>query len=350
MDYLNCGLNQLIKLNSINRQNPNALPYAHDLFSRIYEDYLSGNTSSLKAYEAEVLETKNEELILNYQLKLAARFSTQNEFDIPKAEEVFERACDPYFKAELAFGIARIIEKRGLWLLAADWYQKSEKLYLDLNLEEKTARCELNKYCCLYNERKDPALVSYFLKLYSESIRRKNFELACHSLNNISRTYFGMRAFLTAYKYNCKALALSDWTSPMFRDSAKLHQAEILFQIGKLDEGKQLIEECLASVFEEIRNAALYITQKESKINQDTLPEPYKIKLNSSFKLSAGEAKFFDYLMIQARTLEECILFLYGSKINYASAQNRLGNLLFRVRKKTNAKILIKDGSIFIQK
>jgi tetratricopeptide (TPR) repeat protein len=348
MHYLDCDFNQLINLNKKIKLQSSMYSKEHTLFAQIYEHFLAGNTETLVELGTAVLATHHTELIANYELKVASRLHQQDSIDFSNYVSKFTQCQDSYFKAELAFGLARICEKKTNWTEAYTWYETAEKLYSQLNCKNKELKCEINKYCTLYNEKKDPSLVHYYFKCYRESVQIKNFELMCISLNNISRTYYGMRAYLTAFKYNSKAMSLINFTAPYFRESAKLHHAEILFHIGKPTESAQLIEEVSLSSFSEMREAARFVSENKTKTDTKNLPEPYQIKLSHVFKLSQGEAKVFDFLMTGPKDLSEIIDYLYGQKISYTSAQNRLGNLLFRVRKKTNKKIVIKEQKVFL--
>jgi len=350
--YLDLSLNELIEYNKKNKylldsekQDP-----AHFVFAQIYEDFLLGNTEKLKQYQENVSQINSSGLKNNYDLKLLIREGRFQQAPMNELISAYQSEKDFYFKAEMAFSIARIFENKEDWPQSSDWYEKSEIEFASLGCHFKSQKCRLNNLCSLYNVNQDYKLVYKYEILLQQTLDLKNYDVAAMVANNISRLYLARNANQTALKFNTQALEYAPMTTLLNQHFIKLHQVKILFAVGDMAQSAQLVEELSLSPFPQVVNSLNLLRQHQQQINSKiALPESDHVSLPKEFKLSKSEGQIYD-LLIQKKVvgLDEVITTLFGDKIDRESAMNRLGNLLFRVRKKTNMRIEIKDQEVVL--
>ncbi len=351
--YLDLNLNELVDLNKKIRHGlvTNSVSPEHQLFCQIYEDFLLGNTEKLSAYAESVSASRCSGLKNNYQLKLAIRKSEYTTVDLAFYKNCIQSESDPYFKAEMEFALARIYENLENWSAAAKEYESSSVQFQNLNCHFKAQKCSLNSLCSLYNIHQDYQLVYKYEILLQQTIEIQNWDTAAMVANNISRIYLARNANQTALKFNEQALQYSPHTTLLSQHLIKLHQIKINIAMGNLGSVNQMVEELNLSPFPQVVNSLKLLMQYQTTVIPAELPESDRVSLSKDYKLSKSEGQIYDLLLAKQKvSLNEAIDLLFGQKIDHDSAMNRLGNLLFRVRKKTNLRIEIKDQEIVLIK
>ncbi len=191
--------------------------------------------------------------------------------------------------------------------------------------------------------------------IYKKARKLKDRVCAASALNNLAREYQIMGSFKTALKYSTKALSLmGENKNTLNYFLTLLNHTHILFDLNSRSDALVAADEILASSHIEIKSALMVLAEKyQFNLNQKTLDHPvllptWQERLKSSPKLDMYltdlESKVIDLLSKQKATKHDLIELLYGQNIDYESAENRLKNLLNRLRKKIPDKILFSEG------
>lgn len=328
-------------------------------YCRVLISYFRGDTKELK-YEINRIKEKNinkkyDCILLLSELRLAIRTMERAYLSKILESDVLNREMETQYKAELYFlmsSAANIINNQKL---ACEYSRHAASLYKIIGAKRKVVRSLLNAFSleCSFKPKKNYLTDLYFI--YSESKKVGDIISIGGTLGNISREYQKMGLFDAALKYANRAIALYTKHSPGGLDYhiQLIHRAHLHLEMGAFREARIDCEMGLACSFPAAHAAINLIltkfpdfTIKPNSASVDDAPFNWKIKSLDPVakKTSKHESILFELLMKRPYSKIELCTILYGNKIDQLVAENRLQNLLSRI-KKWNPKLIICHNS-----
>ena len=330
-------------------------PTDQSLYISVLVNYLQSSISNLKTSVDQLLENESPlALIASIRLKIRTKelvLADLNDYN----EAIKNESCDMFL------GEAYFVAGYGAWTIgcfdeAIAYYDKSKKHLKACGAHKKALKVAQNllatKTCI------DPELkcIPEYHSIYVEAKKLKDFATCGLVLMNISREYQKLGALTLALRTANQAIVFfKKEVGTLHYYLALAHRAHIHLQM-KSHLALADIEECLTSDFQEVRQAISVLekieTQAENLAVAPTVLNPtWRDRLSSYRKETAVDAKFheaeekvFAILARGAKDKFELIQELYGDKIDFNSAENRLKNLLFRIRKKSPDLIKLLHG------
>jgi predicted outer membrane protein len=197
-----------------------------------------------------------------------------------------------------------------------------------------------------------------FYLVFKQARAAKAFDSAGICLHNIAKEYQTLGALKSALLYSNRALAyLEDYFGSLNYYLALIQRAHIFVSLDRLQEARNDYDLAKAATFPEIQEASkiVYglIEQKSpEKLKIQALPPSWKdrARLVSGSKIRIGglEDQLLRYLSKGPQSKQEIIEKLYGIKIDPLSAENRLKNLLNRVRRKQKNLVGFDEGRYYL--
>lgn len=193
-------------------------------------------------------------------------------------------------------------------------------------------------------------------QIFLEARKLRDYATCGLAMLNISREYQKMGALNLALKTIDVAIThFKKEHGTLHYYLARAHRAHLLVQLGDYPSAVLDIEECLTSNFPEVQGAIKVLESIETQSQAAELPQI----LNPTWKSRASRLSTEKNPEIRMHDLEEKLLAilrngpkakvdlveaLYGTKIDYESAENRFKNLLVRIRKKAPNLIALMGG------
>jgi tetratricopeptide (TPR) repeat protein len=183
------------------------------------------------------------------------------------------------------------------------------------------------------------------------------------TLMNLSREYQKLGALSVAMKHSQRSVAvLSKNAGNLAYYLALVHRAHLYCELGAYADAKVDLDAALCSKFPEIHSAAkaleslhpsVRLEGRANKASSGARTATWTERLSggdesASVKLSKLEQRILELLSQKARSKSELIEALYGSRLSLEVTQNRLHNLMNRLRKKFPALISFGDGNYFL--
>lgn len=239
---------------------------------------------------------------------------------------------------------------------AIEHYQESSSELEKIAALKKSVKAGFNAIAAqsrLSNNRNRKFLIEY------NQFLRKAKKVGCFSVvgmayNNTSNEYQKLGALHSALKYSVLALGYLrkyDFGSLDYYTALAQH-SHVLIELGRQNEVRLCLEEIRICDFKEIKTIyqlLVYFNDGIQPMQQNQfneLPQFWQEKLNYKnnqnicdsstevMALSEHENRVLEFLKDRGRDKYELISFMYGDLIGQESAENRLKNLLNRIRKK----------------
>jgi tetratricopeptide (TPR) repeat protein len=321
-------------------------------YTEVLAAYLSGDTSTLIRLSDESKNHNHALISVLVKTRLAVRESKVTENLVNQLNEVSKQFPDWRGESLMVAGFAS--ETIGNFKEAKDLYYEAFK-----TLEEQGARIKglkaLHNYISAYS-KVDPerAYFAEFHMIYRKGKAQRNYEVAGTALTNIAREFQKMKTYRSALKYACKAILFLQTTDGTYHHHmALLNRCHILCDLGRFQDAMEDFDTISKSSYAEVRAG---LKALEEIITNAKLDPQYKIQAhptwlerlaqgkNTDEPLSDLEDRVLALLAVKPRDKYSLIQDLYGEKIDLEAAENRLKNLLNRLRKKKPGAILFKDG------
>lgn len=237
----------------------------------------------------------------------------------------------------------RLHKKAALWLTK-------------IGAHGKSLRARSNMIANLSNVEPERRLIPEYLYLNREAARLGQWNVVATTFLNVSREYQAMGAFGVALRYCGQAIeaCASDLEGQIYF-LAILHRAHLYFQTGRPLDARADLELASTSDFPVV-NAAHAELRKilgEAAGAEETrlAPLTWKNRAEKDGKiqrLSAVEEKLIAYLAEKPRSKFEIADHLWGADTHPLTAENRLKNLIHRVRKKAPGLIVFEQETYFL--
>lgn len=224
-------------------------------------------------------------------------------------------------------------------------FDKAEKIFNINSFQEKELKSAHNSVTAMSHQNPSPEFIHYYRRLLSKSEKVKNISIQRMCLHNISVHFLKLGAEKIALKYAYLSLKLFD-SLEYNHDHylALLNVSKIHISQKNTSWDRVELEQCLLSEFSDIKKIAQILNDDFLKIEKFNPPLSYISNRIESFNLTQKENQVFTLLLEKNILQSDLIKELFGDKIDIYSGINRANNLISRVRKKTNYKIIIENG------
>lgn len=340
-------------------RNENGL--AH-VYAGVLFDYLESNIDDLKQgiRQLEQISLGNSQagfLGLLSELRLAIRM---RQVMLPLVQKVEGLGVsDTVLVGEKHFVLALAYDRLLDHLSSKKHWQISFQAFDGAGLKKKAAKALFNfvaEESRIYPEKR---LISEYHLVVEHARRAEEPTIEAIALLNVSREYQKLGAYLVALKHCDEALKLlrSD-IGTLHHDLAVVHRAHLLVDLLRVPEARLEHQRAALSTHAEIRAAAEIVRTQIEKIsppyglNSGLLTPTWKERLD---EIKTGEAHtrsalgplendLLRLISESPKSKHELIEALYPEKSSFSALEERLKNLLSRLRKKFPALILFQDG------
>lgn len=260
------------------------------------------------------------------------------------------------FQAEYLFLQAKLYERKNLFKISSDFYKRASQAYESLS-PKKELKSLLNQIAMLSRLNINNHYILEYQSVAEKAQKISDGITYGLCLNNISREYQRMGAYRTALETINKAIEY------LIKDFGSLHYYEALtnkihysLRLGLINQAKTDFEILKQANFEKIQNdiLALEMTFQDEKYNANPLKtsmswidrlqnKEYQSQLSV---LTPSEEKLIEYISTRSLKKSELIDFFSNDESDYTSKDNRLKNLISRIRKKRPG-LINYDGTFY---
>jgi tetratricopeptide (TPR) repeat protein len=266
----------------------------------------------------------------------------------------------PHWQGEKCILIAYLYTTRGDHGAAMAWFKKSIAGLRRIGAVKKVLRAEMSLLVAISNLEPERKFLSEYYSIYRSAVSIGEVTSAATCLLNLSREYQKMKAYQVALKFCNQGLKLAEEiVGSQIYFLLLAHRCHLFWQLGREREAEVDLEMIQTSDHPEVRGACQILLeivgksgeQADSKVtllpnwkerrdehygNEGRLPARIKGRRSrdETKPLGAQEEKLIQFLSEQPRDKFEIGLHLFGERIDPLVAENRLKQLIFRVRKK----------------
>ncbi|OFZ53409.1 MAG: hypothetical protein A2428_10075 [Bdellovibrionales bacterium RIFOXYC1_FULL_54_43] len=186
-------------------------------------------------------------------------------------------------------------------------------------------------------------MLGQFLFLYKQARRQNMKDLAAVSLLAISEEHEAAGSYFLALKYSSQACAiLKSCPESVHRHGAWLSKIRLLNRLMRLEEARAVLSDWQAQLDESGEEPPKeFLVLRGDLECQPQLSDPIRSPGNYSDSLSD---RLLNLLREQSRSSYDLIVALWGESIPAELGENRLKNLLGRVRKRYPGLIIRQNG------
>lgn len=261
-------------------------------------------------------------------------------------------------RGEIYFVIAVAYEELEEHAKMKKYYLLANQIFEGCGIHKKAIKARLNFVAAesrIYPEKK---LIDEYYLIYKKARKLKAYSTAAVAMTNISREYQLLGAYVIALK--CINLAIKQFdvggeTGSRAFFLALVHRCHLFLQLRRLDEARVDYDLAAASGFREIRASLKLLSGfcVESADFDKVHPltptwaerrEVHGARVPDPPAFSPLEEKLISLLSQRASTKYEMIEHLWGGRLNLVSGENRLGNLLYRIKRKRPHLVTLVDG------
>ena len=246
---------------------------------------------------------------------------------------------------EIQILLAASHEVLGDFVSAREHHRKAAAALLKIGAKGKSLRARSNMVANLSNIEPDRKLIPEYLSIYKAAKKLRQHNIMATCLLNLSREYQKVGALKVALRYGTRAIAAckNDLGGQIYY-LAILHRAHLLFDLGRTMEAKTELELARAADFPVVRSAygALaeimggtasarpeFILRTWAERLRDFQKDQSRVT-----KLSPVEESLIAFLASGPKEKFAITDHLFGKDLHPLKAENRLKNLVHRVRKK----------------
>lgn len=284
--------------------------------------------------------------LIELRRKILARDATVDEID------AHERAFDPAspWHGELLILLAAVCE-------TIEDFHRARRLHVEaaaalgkIGAWGKALRAEANAIVDLTNIEPERRYFPEYLVLLKRARKLKQFNIAATTLLNLSREYQRIGALQNALRFCNRAIAAAG-SNPggITAMLAVAHRAHLLHELGRPREADVDFELASTSTFPAVQAACAVLAGLMRRSPADAprgAPTTWKERATESpalLPLSAIEEKVIRFVSEKPRGKFEITDHLFGDDVHPLTAENRLKNLIHRIRKKRPGLIVLKD-------
>jgi len=349
-------------------------------YALVLRDYFFSRTDSLTQNLAKFHQLFREDSLspaLKFFLKISDLRLKNRLRSIDLAEvEFFQNSLvdipaeSPLIMAEACFVIGQSFEILSKFDSAREAFQKASREYESGELLAKSCRAKLNALANLSCLHTDAALVPEYMALAEFALLHGEKSVAGVCYHNISREYQREDLFDAALKYSEMALSVFRTSKSTLHGAMVMaHHAHLLVSLSRFTEASQILEELKILNFPEViatlKILELSLLEAKKKLHSsselkmldmaNSLPTWKERFLELIDKLSGRqtenlEDQLIDLLQKESLDKFDLVERLYGSQNSFFMFENRLKNLLNRVRKKYPKRLEFKDNKYSLSK
>lgn len=343
------------------------------LYALILKHYLRGQSSDLRSVWESLSRQKKDEATWTWIEELAGvrvciRENIKYTAGTLRAREDIESLQIPLpWQAEMATVWAMYWEVQKNEPRAKDLYLLAQRLFLDAGFKKKAAKAYQNSVAAESRINPQRRLIPEYHHAAQMAKEAQDWNCAGTALSNLSREFQLMKAPHVALKIVNEALEylrMSSYGSYQFYN-ALCNRCHLNLQLEYFNAALMDYEEASAAPFIEVKGQLATLEEwfKELGMNpmvqSDPSSRPYmrptwvervekKSALEAKGKLSDLEAQLIHTLLEGPCDRHTLIEKLWGSTTDFFSLENRLKQLLHRLRKKEPDLIGFKEGKYFI--
>ncbi len=340
-------------------------------YSRVLFLYLNGRNSELCELIENYAHQKNKSelwalLLLLAEMRKHIRQHTQL---LPENLELLQKiestSHDIAWKGETNFVLAIYSEVHKQDGKALDFYKSAQKHFHSTGLLKKSAKAFHNAVACESRLHPDRKLIPEYFQASQLAIEAQDWGTAGTALNNISREYQLMKAPEAALKYATQALEYlkRDSYGTYHFYNTLCHRCHLNLTLGYHSAALLDYQEACAARFPEIQallpklhewlNSLGIKSQTEKGVsNAQFLRPTWKSRsaliLTEKNKLSEQESHVLQALLSGPQSRHDLIEKIWGNSVDFFSLENRLKQILHRIRKKSPTLIGFNEGKYFI--
>jgi tetratricopeptide (TPR) repeat protein len=276
---------------------------------------------------------------------LKGKHEQVSRIEIPKTD---------FWRGEFLLLQAASFEKLERFTDAIAHYKQASKGFASSGIKGKALRARFNAVTLLSHLDPSKNLVRDYFFLYREARKLKQFTVMATALLNISREYQRIGANKMALKFANKTIACASADmGGLIYFMAVAHRAHVLRELGRATEAKIDLEEAKTAPFPEVQAAVSVLErmfESQAQIQEGALSRSWQERLAAlsvdgahPAKLSETEEKLLEFVSRAPQNKFDIMEHLFGKKMDPFVAENRLKNLIFRLRRKAPG-LLIFDG------
>jgi hypothetical protein len=253
--------------------------------------------------------------------------------------EVFDRF--PLWKGEGFLGLARLLEASGKFESAKVFFFRSSQELGRIGAEVRSLWAFYYRILVEGKMRSDTKkLIADYHYVYRKALKLQEHELTALALLGISLEYQKLSAMKLAVKSIRDAVEVSKKRADSLVHARVVFQKyQLLLATDRPEEALKDLEFCRASQFPEIQTlvggAVVPILASEGQ---------KKSRGRGKGDLSELEVDLLKFLVEGAKDKYQIIEHMYGTRLSLDVTENRLKNLLNRIRKKRPDLIVFEDG------
>ncbi len=269
---------------------------------------------------------------------------------------------DPAWRAEVIGVAAMAFSKLGENAKSQDHYQLAMPLFEELGARRKSLRCLMNYFVAESRIHPEKNLLVDYLHIAQRAASINDNEIAGLAQLHISREHKKTGALAVALEHCDQAIELmKEESGSIHFDHAILHRAQLLLDLNRHHEAMIEIERARTSGFTETQSAlkvleGLASEQARVAIGQNEnvaklLSPMWRERLegnnkgqNLAINLTPSESQVLNFITEKPRDKFEIISYLYSGESGSELLEDRLKNILMRLRKKLPGFILVDQG------
>jgi hypothetical protein len=329
------------------------LPEGHVM--RYYADvlisYLSGNIPQLIFLADQLTEWHDPLLRTLVQTRLAIREKTVTKEIVQRLQVL--SIHDPLWQGEALIIAGFASETIGEYQTAKRLYFESHRSFESIGAKMKSLKALHNYISASSKIETERAYFAEFHLIYRKAKAVRDSDVAGTALTNLGREFQKMGALRSALKYSCRAILFLQKTSGTYQHHmALLNRCHVLCDMGRYHDALEDFDIIKNSPHAEVKAGvkALEEVITKAKIDNCSRIDNHPTWLERlaeerpSEVMTDLEDRMIALLSSKPRDKYMLIEDLYGDRIAIDAAENRLKNLLNRLRKKMPGKILFDNG------
>lgn len=357
IDLIQAPLSELLYWRE-NSQLVKSLDSENAWYLNVLVSYLKSDIGQLHRVLEGHPEGASDLLLAIAELRLKVRLNNYGIEDFRKLLQLLDRSAERLSEKEkLFFGEAYFVLGYASYTIkrfsdSQDYYQKSIEFLTNVGAEKKALKALQNKIASKTCEDPSLRLIPEYHQLYLKARKLKDFSTCGLCQMNISREYQSMGALSSALTHINSALTYfhKDFGTLHFY-LALVHRAHLYFQLKKDIQAITDIEKAMTCQFAEV-HAAIQVLERidfqaegpvitEKVLNPTWTARLKNLLVEKSTEqiFSESESLLLQELAKGPKTKSQLISALFGDLIDFESAENRLKNLISRIRKKDKSLI-----------
>lgn len=315
-----------------------------------FQGDMSGIERCLSTWEA--YDGEDQRLgLLCANLRLRIR---RHDIDREQLKIALENA-NGFWAGEIYFLVAMSYSKISEHEAALKHYGNAYQTLEIIGAKRKAVKALFNQVVAESRIYPDKKLLADYHYIAKKAARVKEYGTAAVCLSNLSREYQKIGAFEVALKLCNQSLRfLKDDFGSIDYYLAIVHRSHLLFDMGRNQEAEMDYQQALTGDFPEVREALKVLQmirgKNDTDLQEGSLTPTWKERLGEVHdsqkqqRLSRLEGELLKFIATSPRTKFEIIEHLYKEKIDFKLLEDRLKNLMSRLRKRRPGLVVLDGG------